>query len=440
MTKNSNLLDRIDQILSRHRICNSCLGRLFGQLSHGLTNEERGKSLRISSAIIRDNPPEESESCEICQGLTAELDGWVEKAIERVKRIEFETFLFGTRLKENLLDNQKVLEKEFELNNSEDFSHAINRKLGKKFRDKLYEKSRKVEADFESPDLTVLIDFSSVEVELDIRPVCFYGRYRKLARGIPQTVWHCNYCRGVGCERCSYTGREYDDSVEERVSEPLKKAVNGESTVFHGAGREDVDVLTLGRGRPFVVEVKEPKIRKLNYGSVVEEINDRSSGVVEIRELRKVTKDAIKTVKQSGLDKIYRIKLELGDPVKEDRFKEALSQMEGRIFQRTPERVSHRRAAKVRVRKLKDTTVARLSECQYQVDLLAERGLYIKELFSAHRTVPSLIKLLGTSVDVEQLDVLDIPGTLEEKNQKDLNKKEYTYNKTIDDNTLTRVG
>ena len=54
------------------------------------------------------------------------------------------------------------------------------------------------------------------------------------------------------------------ESVEELLSEPILEATNGWQAKFHGAGREDIDVLMLGSGRPFVLEIKEPKIRKIN--------------------------------------------------------------------------------------------------------------------------------------------------------------------------------
>ncbi len=433
MAKNTELLAKTGAILDRYEICDSCLGRLFGKLSHGLANEDRGKSLRISSAIARDEPPVEPAACEICHGLCSELDGWAERAIEEVQRVEFGTFLFGTRLTEEMLDNQETVEKEFELDASEDFSHAINRKLGKKFRDGLYEKSRNVEADFESPDLTVLVDFRSRDVDLDIRPTYYYGRYRKLSRGVPQTIWHCRHCWGSGCEACSYTGRKYDDSVEERVSKPLKRAARGGSTVFHGAGREDLDVLTDGEGRPFVVEVKNPKIRDLDYEKITEDINAGSSGVVEITKLKKVNKSAVRTLKQADLDKIYRVEIELDEPVAEELILETLTNIEGRIYQRTPGRVSHRRAKKVRVRGLKSTSTSRLSDRVYRVDLRTEGGLYIKELFTGERTVPSLPELLGTSIKVRQLDVLDIPGRLEEKESDAPENLEYEFIQTGED-------
>ena len=54
----------------------------------------------------------------------------------------------------------------------------------------------------DKPEILALIDVLTLTVELDIRSHYFYGRYRKLERGIPQTKWPCRACKGCGCEKC----------------------------------------------------------------------------------------------------------------------------------------------------------------------------------------------------------------------------------------------
>ena len=47
---------------------------------------------------------------------------------------------------------------------------------------------------------------------------------------------------------------------------------------FHGMGREDIDVRCMGSGRPFVIEIKEPKSRTLDTEVAMAEINSRAEG------------------------------------------------------------------------------------------------------------------------------------------------------------------
>ena len=77
------------------------------------------------------------------------------------------------------------------------------------------------------------------------------GRYRKLTRDLPQTVYFCPECKGhprrrKKCERCEGFGKLSRDSVQELVAWVLGKAFGTRKNKFHGSGREDVDVRMLG--------------------------------------------------------------------------------------------------------------------------------------------------------------------------------------------------
>ena len=50
-------------------------------------------------------------------------------------------------------------------------------------------------------------------------------------------------------------------SVEELIAKIALKYTKSDDESFHGCGREDIDALMLGRGRPFVLELKNPKKR-----------------------------------------------------------------------------------------------------------------------------------------------------------------------------------
>ena len=89
----------------------------------------------------------------------------------------------------------------------------------------------------DKPDVLALIDVLTLTVELDVRAVYVYGRYRKLERGIPQTRWPCRACKGRGCERCNHTGLQYEKSVQDLVGNPMLEIFGGNRTRLprHGA-------------------------------------------------------------------------------------------------------------------------------------------------------------------------------------------------------------
>lgn len=84
------------------------------------------------------------------------------------------------------------------------------------------------------------------------RPIYLLGRYRKLARDVPQSRWT------VGEER---KGR---NSVEEIISEVLVDSLQAKSCKMHPCGREDIDVRCLGNGRPFIIEVTQARAWPVN--------------------------------------------------------------------------------------------------------------------------------------------------------------------------------
>lgn len=79
-------------------------------------------------------------------------------------------------------------------------------------------------------------------------PICIAGRYNKYSREMPQTPWWLdNEKRGIS-------------SVQEALQPALLAAYGARASVFHGSGREDIDVRMLGSGRPFVLELTEPTL------------------------------------------------------------------------------------------------------------------------------------------------------------------------------------
>ncbi len=104
-------------------------------------------------------------------------------------------------------------------------------------------------------------------------------------RGIPQTHWPHKNCRGKGCEECKFTGKQYSTSVEELINPLFLQYSKAEKSVFHGAGREDIDARCIGTGRPFIIELKEPKVRSLDLQRIQKELVNNDGDKVEIFDL-----------------------------------------------------------------------------------------------------------------------------------------------------------
>ncbi|HEY3362609.1 MAG TPA: tRNA pseudouridine(54/55) synthase Pus10 [Methanosarcina sp.] len=428
-----DVLEISKKILHEGPICDNCLGRQFAKLSTGLSNRERGQALKLTLVLEGDRIYKtenndsllnelvlcssfarktlgtggEDEQCWVCLDLFKKIDEWADEAAKALEDLEYSTFLVGTKVSGLLSENEEILWAEVGTAYAEQLKTELNREVGKRIAEKVQK-----DVDFENPDITITLDLAKNKLELQVRSVYVLGRYRKLIRGIPQTRWPCRKCKGKGCESCNFTGKQYQESVDELIKEPVIEAFQAIDTAFHGSGREDIDALMLGSGRPFVVEAKFPKRRSTDLEELMRSINEKAAGKVEVRELSFVGKGMIETLKSSKADKTYKLKVTFKEPVSEEKLKsslEALSDIE--ISQQTPRRVVHRRADLVRKRHVHSIKLDELTEEGYAfITVNCEGGLYVKELISGDegRTKPSLSELLGIPALVEDLDVVKV--------------------------------
>jgi tRNA pseudouridine synthase 10 len=402
-------------------VCDACLGRVFADRSFGLTNAERGRSLRVAAALDADVPHEgvDVADCWVCEGLCGTFDAWAERAAADAADVEFDTYQVGTRTPPLVEENERLLRESagYDPEAGEAFNAEFNREVGKRIG-----RLTGAEVDFERPHVQFVVDPEADRVETTVNSAFVYGRYRKLVRDIPQTEWPCRECDGSGyrgrepCDNCGGSGYLYEESVEQLVAPVVLDVMDGTEALFHGAGREDVDARMLGTGRPFVVEVKEPRRRAVDVDRLAADVNAFAEGKVEVEGLRRATYEMVERVKTLDASKTYRAEVAFDGPVSEERFRAALAELSGAtVEQFTPNRVDHRRANITRERAVFDATGELTDPRTATVEIHGEGGLYIKELVSGDegRTDPSLAGLLGVDARVTALDVTAVTGEAE---------------------------
>ncbi len=402
---NDKILTLAEKTVSAYHLRDSCLGRLFRQIEKGSTNKQKGTLIRNN---LKQSKKTHAKDCWLCEGLTGETDHFVDLISDALKEYEFDTFLIGSKIDEDIVEREKEL---WDFISSEDFEPIkmeINREVGKILEEKLGKT-----VDFEKPDITVIVDTAFDVVNLQIRPLFIYGRYKKFKRGIPQTKWPCRICRGKGCSSCNYTGKMYETSVEELISKKALKLTKGNDESFHGCGREDIDALMLGSGRPFVLEIKNPKKRTIDLAILTSEINSYTKDRVEISNLRFSDRKEIARIKNAEFQKTYYIIIEGEKPIKKEKLKEVAQILQGKtIKQLTPTRVAHRRANKIRERKIYNCELESVEGSIARLTIETQSGTYIKELVSGDsgRTTPNISEMIGIPCKVKELDVIEIKG------------------------------
>ncbi|RLE66273.1 MAG: tRNA pseudouridine(54/55) synthase Pus10 [Thermoprotei archaeon] len=436
-----DIIGKSIEILKRYNLCDSCLGRQFALLGSGLTNRERGRAIKTILLMKAFSPSGsrdetmlkllcesnfepalrlistygiqlryEVKPCYLCSDFFKEenLEKWVKKILDKINGIEFESFQVGCRLNPSLLTREEDLRTLFKLEYGESLKTEINRELGKRIH-KVTGKHHNAK----SPDLLIIVDLTIDDVVLEVKPLYIYGRYRKLVRGIPQNIWFCPHCWGKGCQKCKGTGRLYPESIEEYISIPLVEAAKGTGYKFHGAGREDVDVRTLGSGRPFVVEIKNPRKRKINLNEILKRINENAKGKVEVLLLKFSDKKTVRRIKKLAeiSAKTYRALVVFKGIVKPEKLKELEDFFKNKVVsQRTPKRVLHRRADKIRKKTVFNVKTKQIADNIVEFMIKCQGGLYVKELITGDegRTEPNFSEFLGLEVESITLDVMGV--------------------------------
>ncbi len=410
-------------------------------LGHGLTNEERGRALKLACVIegnrLIDEEDEKGkdflfsvgtngfskiaaetlealglkiekreEVCYLCRGMFNYIGKLAEDAVRELSKYEYTSFLVGIKANSDIEDREDELRSKFEIRWGESIRNEYSREIGKR----IIEDTKK-SVDLKRPDILVVVDTFRMKVSLEVNSIFVSGKYRKLVRGIPQSRWICSECGGKGCPRCDWKGKLYDDSVEELITTSFLEMTKGRRGKLHAAGREDVDVRTLGSGRPFIAEVNHPILRSIDLDQMRRIINERAGGKIEVGILNFSSKEAVRNLKEGEkATKIYRAIVEFENELDEDAIPK-IEELNNRLInQLTPKRVAHRRAMKMRKKYLYGLELKKLKPNVVEIVMRCQGGLYVKELINGDegRTSPSVSEIVGIPARCVELDVMEV--------------------------------
>jgi len=265
------------------------------------------------------------------------------------------------------------------------------------------------------PDVEIVFDELIHQVVIHIFPVILVGRYTKLQRTIAQTRHFCFECKGSGkkngnvCPQCKGEKVLTKESVQELITPFFQKEFTCNEVLFHGAGREDVDVRMLGSGRPFALTLENPIVRTIDVEKLRTHINRALKGKVELVELKIGHPNDVANVTRAYHTKRYRALVESPEKINLNPLNAFLEQKMD-VVQLTPTRVEKRRVMKERPHWIILESFKRISDHIIEVELHASAGCYIKEFISGDngRSKPSLKDWLRVRCGCKELDVLEI--------------------------------
>ncbi|KAF9160922.1 putative tRNA pseudouridine synthase Pus10 [Actinomortierella ambigua] len=275
------------------------------------------------------------------------------------------------------------------------------------------------------------------------------GRYLKFSRDVSQTPWV------IGKTKLT------ELSVSETIAEPVKKLFQADDFKFVTAGREDANVRMLGSGRPFYIELINPRrgaetVTDVMYWVLEQEINQAIPDKVQVRKLTQIPIEATKIIKEGEESKTkdYSALCWVSQPVTRALLERINTYGSGNgekgplvVEQQTPIRVMQRRAQMIRKKTifslkafaLDERGQAKMTEEEEEgggeggegedclmadgtkkgeedmgrfmiVHLHTEAGTYIKEFVHGDlgRNTPNLGTIAGCEVDIMELDVMNV--------------------------------
>ncbi|XP_054827574.1 tRNA pseudouridine synthase Pus10 [Eublepharis macularius] len=252
---------------------------------------------------------------------------------------------------------------------------------------------------FQCPPSSPKTPCTAVDIQCTNGAIFVAGRYNKYSRTLPQTPWIID------------GERKMESSVEELISEHLMATFKADSFNFSSSGREDVDVRTLGNGRPFAIELVNPRRVHLAADEMkaLQQTINNSSDKVQVRDLQIVTREAIGHMKEGeeGKTKSYSALIWTEKEIQKEDIAILDSMKELKLDQKTPLRVLHRRPLAVRVRVIHTMHSEYIDEHHFRLHLKTQAGTYIKEFVHGDfgRTKPNMGSLLGMTADILELDV-----------------------------------
>uniref|UniRef100_A0A915PLF3 DNA topoisomerase n=1 Tax=Setaria digitata TaxID=48799 RepID=A0A915PLF3_9BILA len=230
-------------------------------------------------------------------------------------------------------------------------------------------------------------------VSFERSPLFIAGRYCKFSRNLSQSPWSSS----------SDIAGIIRHSVSEKVGAPFIKETGCDVARFVASGREDIDVRMLGSGRPFVLQLINPKrILSFRRDSLeatlkhLEECINKDPDVKVLPGLKQITSVQASLIKNGQDGKRFQqfVNIENKAPIE--------------VIQKTPVRVLKRRPLLERRRMIFSLAALKLDDYHFLVRMETQAGTYVKEFVHGDfgRTRPSLADLLG--VECGEIDILEL--------------------------------
>ncbi|MEM0064086.1 MAG: pseudouridylate synthase [Metallosphaera sp.] len=239
MSKNSSdnwVVNQAIRLLEKYPLCDACLGRSFAKLGRGLSNDERGRAIKISIMMeldrkIKDHQLKDldeiseilfnmksvgkslhdqylksqfqSRPCYLCNDVLSEVkEDFFSKALTILKERRLR-YVLGVKLSSRVQE----LEMDFAISNGlvyyESMKAEIRRDVGKRL------SALGFEPEIDNPEAELIYDLDSRTVEVITKSKRVLYLFTRLSRGVPISSWY------------SKQGDSLDKEIEKKIIVPF---------------------------------------------------------------------------------------------------------------------------------------------------------------------------------------------------------------------------
>ncbi|NOJ30373.1 MAG: hypothetical protein DA328_09435 [Nitrososphaeraceae archaeon] len=386
----------IDKILDAFIICPMCISR----------------QIEINEFVVNHRSPSKKnnkKNCYICHGLLSKISYMVLSINSKIKKFDFKNWLIGIKLPTYMYDNEDVVRSKFKIrgkkNIKTDFLERLRNAIGILLKKPLV---------FKKPDIVInleIYDDDSFEVFVKSRPMFVLGRYVKRISGLDQKNKICeknNQIQNHVQYNSDSVGKIYH-SIEQIIKEKLAVMYSDKKEhqidIFW-IGGEDKDSLVLGKGRPFIAEICNPKKR---YRSETDKEfctdknyaykkNFRKKGVCIF--IDKIL-DALPKGKIHFVNKI-RIYVQCNEPISQIDINKLKILKEKEI-------VTDYKSNRI-IKKIYSIRTKYLDTNKFVLTIISDGGLFIKQFIGDNSSSmnTSVSEMLGRTCTCLKFDILDI--------------------------------
>ena len=247
-------------------------------------------------------------NCFICKGIFSKINEIAQKMFEMIhfqENYSYRSFTIGTTLPYYMFDIEDSIRSHYKLKGIENIKSSFNFKIRNKFKSL----SRK-KLNITNPDIKInlfISDYNGYSIKILSRSLYLLGRYTKkkfmaqreknVLRNNPQN----NYDSIIS----------KNQTIQTTIQKTLSKSIRSDRMVFSWYGSEDDNSQVLGKGRLFLVQLINPRQRKIKINKIFMD-NGMSFKIIE-------KKDFLENAKRNFRVK-NKIFIKTSDPINKIHF------------------------------------------------------------------------------------------------------------------------